>query len=69
MNDKEHEQVVALELETAITAFEDKLQEVGPYGDVRLYAEDRKGYANCVLSASRGHDGTVNMGANRMNEL
>jgi hypothetical protein len=40
-----------------------------PCGNVRLYAYDRQGYANCIRSLFKSGDGNIQQGTDRRHEL
>jgi hypothetical protein len=69
-SDTEHKQALPLDLVAARDTFRTKVAALTePYSSVRLYVEDRKGYRNCILSASRDSNGGIQPRTDRTNEL
>jgi len=49
--------------------FEIILATLPPYSNIRMHVWDKKGYANCILSAYVNQDGITNYATNRLSEL
>ena len=49
--------------------FETILATLPPYSNIRMHVWDKKGYANCILSAYVKQDGSIQRTTNRLAEL
>lgn len=71
MKDKEVMSKPISTLEDALFTYNTILNDVKsePFSDVRLYAEDRKKYMNCIRATYISADGEINTSLDRVGEL